>query len=151
MTLEYIIFLLPLIIIFSLLIYLQYLSRRVPYEAEISLLILTNNCQEIIEGAIKEIKSFCLLYPWCEVIIVDRFSEDDTWKILFRLAKKNNFRVMQDGPDELTAYTAGKKISSGERLYLLSIDGNSSYPKIKKRLENIKKDAWKQDYYNIVM
>ena len=147
----YLLFFLPLIIILALLIYLKYLAKQAPCLTEISLIILTDNCGEIVEGAIRELKSFYSLDPRCEIIIVDKFSEDDTWKIVSQLAKSYNYLLCQDGPDELTAYSTGKRMASGERVYLISINESSSYPKIKNKLDNIKRDMLKEDYYKIVM
>ncbi len=107
-------------------------------EKKVSFLLITNNCQDIVEGTVLEIIRFCVYYPWCEIIIVDRYSYDDTYNILLHLAKKYSIHLIQDGPDEIMAFRIGKGMCIGKKICLVFIDRDSSYKTILKKLHTLK-------------
>jgi glycosyltransferase involved in cell wall biosynthesis len=120
-------------------------------EKKVSFLLITQDCQDIIEGTILQIVRFCIYYPWCEIIVVDRYSKDDTYNILLRIAKKYSIHLIQNGPDEIKSFRIGKSMCTGKKICLIIIDENSSYKKIFAKIHNIKNELWKQDLYKTVI
>ena len=85
-------------------------------EPLVSIIIASKNTADYFEQCLESVKN--QTYKNIELVIVDNFSTDDTFKI----AKRHTNKAFQIGPERSTQFNFGFKQSSGELIYRIGPD-----------------------------
>lgn len=115
-----------------LLIFVFFIKTQIKQKNTKAIVVVTRDCEEICEGILRELYFKLRNIGACNFIVIDRYSKDNTYKILNILAKKHNFQVIRDKKQDVQNFVPTKEFE------IIEINETTSYKKIFKNINEIR-------------
>lgn len=107
-------------------------------ECKYTLVITTNNCENICEGVLREAIGFVRSMGTFQIMVLDMHSNDDTYEILKRLSLKYVFPLFRRSQKFIDSNENFEDLDMGENYELLALTKDTKYFDAKIEMDRIR-------------